>query len=139
MKPVSSRRSYNERYGDLAGLAASPGFSQKDVNRQFTKMSWEIRNPAAIPLAVRRAFKVASTATTGPTYTAFADYALETHGVEGIIYPRDQFSIETNAHPDPQAIEELAGMLMTCKQPVLFVVPWQRPVRHDQRFSTSGC
>jgi benzoylformate decarboxylase len=111
----------NERYGDLAGLAASPGFSQKDVNRQFTKMSWEIRNPAAIPLAVRRAFKVASTAPTAPTYTAFADYALEAKSIEGMIYPRDQFSIEANAYPDPDAIEDVAGMLMTCKQPVLFV------------------
>ena len=111
----------NERYGDYAGLAASPGFSQKDVNRQFTKMSWEIRNPQAIPLAVRRAFKVASTAPTAPTYTAFADYALEAKNVEGIIYPRDQFSIASNAHPDPDAIAELAEMLLTCKQPVLFV------------------
>jgi len=111
----------NERYGDFAGLAASPGYSQKDVNRQFTKMSWEIRNAEAIPLAVRRAFKVASTAPTAPTYTAFADYALEQKGVTGTIYPRDQFEIEVKAYPDPAAISELADMLVTCKQPVLFV------------------
>jgi thiamine pyrophosphate-dependent acetolactate synthase large subunit-like protein len=111
----------NERYGDLAGLAASPGHSQKDVNRQFTKLSWEIRNPGAIPLAVRRAFKIATTSPTAPTYTAFADYALEAKNVEGIIYPRDQFTIESNVHPDPDAIAELAEMLIESKQPVLFV------------------
>jgi benzoylformate decarboxylase len=111
----------NERYGDFAGLASSPGFSQKDVNRQFTKMSWEIRNPQAIPLAVRRAFKVATTAPTAPTYTAFADYALEAKQVEGIIYPRDQFTIDSQPAPDPRAIEKLAELLLTCKQPVLFV------------------
>jgi thiamine pyrophosphate-dependent acetolactate synthase large subunit-like protein len=111
----------NERYGDFAGLAASPGYSQKDVNRQFTKMSWEIRNPEAIPLAVRRAFKVATTLPTAPTYTAFADYALEAKGVEGIIYPRNQFEIPVKAYPDPETIGELADMLVTCKQPVLFV------------------
>ena len=111
----------NERYGDYAGLAASPGFSQKDVNRQFTKLSWEIRNPGAIPLAVRRAFKVSATAPTGPTYTAFADYALETKNVEGIIYPRDQFSINSDPRPDPQSVEKLADWLVTCKQPMFFV------------------
>ncbi len=111
----------NERYGDLAGLAASPGFSQKDVNRQFTKMSWEIRNPQAIPLAVRRAFKVATAPPTAPTYTAFADYALETKNVEGLIYPRDQFSIDGASRPDPKAIEQLAAMLLTCRQPMFFV------------------
>jgi benzoylformate decarboxylase len=118
---VTSGLSDNERYGDFAGLAASPGFSQKDVNRQFTKMSWEIRNPQAIPLAVRRAFKVATTAPTAPTYTAFADYALEAKHVEGIIYPRDQFTIDSQPAPDPHAIEKLAELLLTCKQPVLFV------------------
>lgn len=111
----------NEQYGDLVGLAASPGFSQKDVNRQFTKMSWEIRNPFAIPLAVRRAFKLAATAPTAPVYLAVADYALETQNVEGMIYPRDQFTIENNAHPDPAAINTLAEILLNCRQPVLFV------------------
>ncbi len=111
----------NEYFTDLVGLAASPGFNQKEVNRQFTKMSWEIRNPAAIPLALRRAFKVSTTPPTAPTYVAFASYALEARDVDGTIYPRDQFSIDDNPHPDPEAIGELAGMLLRCKQPVLFL------------------
>lgn len=111
----------NEYYTDLVGLAASPGFNQKEVNRQFTKISWEIRNPEAIPLAVRRAFKVSTTAPMGPTYTAFASYALEARDVAGTIYPRDQYTIENNAHPDPDAIEELSEMLLNCKQPVILV------------------
>ncbi len=111
----------NEYYTDLVGLAASPGFNQKEVNRQFTKISWEIRNPFAIPQAVRRAFKLATTAPTAPTYVAFANYALEAKNVEATIYPRAQFTIENNAHPDPDAIDELAEMLLSCKQPVLFV------------------
>lgn len=111
----------NERYSDYVGLAASPGFSQKDVNRQFTKISWEIRNVQAIPLAVRRAFKVSTTAPTGPTYTAFTDYALQTKDVEGIIYPRDQFVIENKSRPDAPSIEMLADWLIHCKQPMFFV------------------
>src|SRR5438093_1156251 len=111
----------NEYFTDLVGLAASPGFNQKEVNRQFTKMSWEIRNPQAIPLAVRRAFKVSTTPPTAPTYVAFANYALEAREVEATIYPREQFTIADNLHPDPNAISQLAEMLLGCKQPVLFL------------------
>ncbi|MBI5878598.1 MAG: thiamine pyrophosphate-binding protein [Chloroflexi bacterium] len=111
----------NEYYTDLVGLAASPGFNQKEVNRQFTKISWEIRNPEAIALSLRRAFKVSTANPPGPTYVAYSNYALEAPNVEVMVYPREQFEIAPNAAPDPRAIETLAEKLLSCKQPVLFV------------------
>ena len=60
----------NERTDDELMLAPRPGFDQKDVNRQFTKISWETRDPAAIPVMLRRAFKVATTPPGGTAWAA---------------------------------------------------------------------
>ena len=38
----------NELWSDDAGLAPRPGFDQKEVNRQFTKISWESRERAQL-------------------------------------------------------------------------------------------
>jgi benzoylformate decarboxylase len=111
----------NEYYTDLMGLSASTGFTQKEVVRQFTKMAWEIRNPEAIPLATRRAIKVATTAPFGPTYVAYASYALQAQNITATIYPRDQFTVPDTACPSPEAIESAADMLAQCRFPVLFV------------------
>ena len=35
----------NELWSDDTGLAPRPGFDQKEINRQFTKISWESRSP----------------------------------------------------------------------------------------------
>ena len=51
----------NERWSDDFILAPRPGFNQKEVNRQFTKFSWEARHAESLALMVRRAFKVAAT------------------------------------------------------------------------------
>lgn len=110
----------NEYYTDLQGLSPSTGFTQKEVVRQFTKMAWEIRNPEAIPLATRRAIKTATTAPFGPTYVAYASYALTAQNVTATIYPRDQFTVPDTACPSPQAIETAADMLADCQFPVLF-------------------
>jgi hypothetical protein len=40
----------NEKWSDEVGLAPRPGFDQKDVCRQFTKISWEARTPESLPL-----------------------------------------------------------------------------------------
>jgi benzoylformate decarboxylase len=123
----------NEYYTDLLGLSASTGFTQKEVVRQFTKMSWEIRNPEAIPLATRRAFKVATTAPFGPTYVAYASYALVAQNVSGTIYPRDQFTIADNASPSVDAIEAAATLLLDSKFPVFFIGDevWQSHAQNE--------
>jgi benzoylformate decarboxylase len=111
----------NERTDDELMLAPRPGFDQKDVNRQFTKISWETRDPAAIPVMLRRAFKVATTPPGGPVYLALADHALEAKGVSGAIYDRESFLIPDEIPPRPEDIERIATLLLEARSPVIHV------------------
>ena len=109
----------NELWGDDVVLAPRPGFSQKEIVRQFTKISWEVRNAESLPLVLRRAFKVASTEPGGPVYMAMANYALETKGVKAQILPAERFLLRERVRPSAAAIEEAARMLVESKRPLL--------------------
>ncbi|MBI4552061.1 MAG: thiamine pyrophosphate-binding protein [Candidatus Latescibacteria bacterium] len=109
----------NEGFNDDAILGPTSGFTQKEINRQFTKTSWEIRDPAVIPHAFRRAVKVASAPPTGPTYVAFTDDVLEATGITADIVPQAYFSIPGRTRPDENLIEQAAGMIVDAGRPVL--------------------
>ncbi len=111
----------NERTDDELMLAPRPGFDQKDVNRQFTKISWETRDPAAIPVMLRRAFKVATTPPGGPVYLALANHALEAKGVSAAIYDRESFLIPDEIPPRVEDIERVAALLLEARSPVIHV------------------
>lgn len=104
-------------YSDDVLLAPRPGFSQTDVNRQFTKISWEVKNGASIPVFIRRAFKTAMTAPGGPVYMAFSSFALETPNLKGEIWPRENFMIQARPRPAKDQVEELAKMLIEAQRP----------------------
>ena len=86
-------------------LTPRPGFDQKEVNRQFTKISWELQGPAAIPVLLRRAFKVAATEPGGPVYLALAHYALERKGVAADVYDRRHFMVPSNIPPNADQVK----------------------------------
>lgn len=109
----------NEAWSDEYSLAPRPGFDQKEINRQFTKISWEARQPASLPLMLRRAFKVATTDPGGPVYLAAAHYALEQKNVSATIYPAERFLIRTRVHSDPVAIEQAARLLIEAQHPAI--------------------
>lgn len=109
----------NEAWSDDYVLAPRPGFDQKEINRQFTKISWEARQPASLPLMLRRAFKVATTDPGGPVYLAAAHYALEQKNVTASILPAERFLIRTRVHADPSAIEQAARLLIDAQFPIL--------------------
>ena len=109
----------NEAWSDDYILAARPGFDQKDINRQFTKISWDARQAASLPLMLRRAFKVATTDPGGPVYLAAAHYALEQKNVTAAVYPSERFLVRTRVHPDPAAIEKAARLLLEAKNPLM--------------------
>lgn len=111
----------NEVWGDDVVLAPRPGFTQKEIVRQFTKISWEVRNAESLPLVLRRAFKVASTEPGGPVYMAMANYALEAKGVKAAILPADRFLLRARVRPSASAIEDAARMLVEAKRPLLVV------------------
>ena len=111
----------NQLWSDEVLLGARPGFDQKEINRQFTKISWESREAANLPLMLRRAFKVATTPPGGPVYLATAHYALEQRNISATIYPAERFLLPVRVHPDSTAVEKAAGALMEAKNPVVIV------------------
>jgi len=108
----------NEVFSDDIFLGASAGFNQKDINRQFTKISWEVKEPLSIPVSTRRAFKVAATQPGGPVYIAYANYALEAKNISGKIVPGKNFMIDSPVKASPELIEETAQSLLDAKNPV---------------------
>jgi benzoylformate decarboxylase len=111
----------NELWNDDVILASSPGYDQKDIPRQFTKICWETRSAASLPMMLRRAFKVASTDPGGPVYLAMAHYALESKRVKAEILPGDRFLIRPRVRPDTAAVERAARMLVEARRPLVIV------------------
>ena len=109
----------NEVFSDDIALGPSAGFDQKDINRQFTKISWEVKTPESIPVITRRAFKVAATQPGGPVYVAYTNSALEAQNVKGDIVPRENFMIPARIKADPGLIEQTAKLLAEAKNPVI--------------------
>ncbi|UCE53161.1 MAG: thiamine pyrophosphate-binding protein [Desulfobacterales bacterium] len=102
-------------------LAPRPGFNQKDVTQQFTKISWESRDATGLPSMLRRAFKVATTSPGGPVYLAIPNYILEEKNVTADIYDRSAFMIPDDIPPGEDDILALAEFLLNAKNPVLFL------------------
>ena len=121
----------NELWSDDAGLAPRPGYDQKEINRQFTKISWESRDPRSLALMLRRAFKVATAPPGGPTYLAMAHHALEARDVHAQILPGERFMPESRMRPARDAVERAARALVEAKRPVL--------VAGDDVWKTPGC
>ncbi|RKY87115.1 hypothetical protein DRQ09_04980 [candidate division KSB1 bacterium] len=109
----------NEVFSDDIPLAPSAGFDQKEINSQFTKISWEVRNPKSIPVITRRAFKVAMVQPGGPVYIAYTDYAMEAKNVSGKIVSRRNFIIPARIKGDPELITKMAEMLIESSNPVV--------------------
>ena len=118
---VTAGMNDNELWSDDAGLAPRPGFDQKDVNRQFTKISWESRDGRSLALMVRRALKVAATEPGGPVYLAMAQHALEAKGIEATILPAERFLLRSKVRPFAASVEKAAKLLVEARNPVVVV------------------
>lgn len=111
----------NESWNDDQVLAPRPGFDEKDITREFTKISWDAREAASLPMMLRRAFKVATTEPSGPVFLAMARVALGAKGVKAQILPADRFMLRERMRPETAAVQEAARMLVEAKRPVLVV------------------
>ena len=121
----------NELWSDDAGLAPRPGFDQKEINRQFTKISWESRDARSLALMLRRAFKVATAPPGGPTYLAMAHHALEATGVDSVVLPGERFMPTARMRPSATAVERAARHLVEANRPVI--------VAGDEVWKTGAC
>jgi thiamine pyrophosphate-dependent acetolactate synthase large subunit-like protein len=111
----------NEVWSDDYVLAPRPGFDEKDINRQFTKISWEARQAESLPLMLRRAFKVAATEPGGPVFLAMGGEALAAKDAKAQILPANRFLLRERMRPEPAAVEQAARMLVEARRPVLVV------------------
>jgi benzoylformate decarboxylase len=111
----------NEVWTDEAMLAPRPGFDQKEVPRQFTKICWEAREAQSLPLMLRRAYKVAATEPGGPVYLAMANYALEAKNVSAQILGADRFLLRSRVRPEAAAVEQCAQWLIAAKRPLVVI------------------
>jgi len=110
----------NEVWSDDGNLMPRPGFDQKEVPRQFTKICWEAREAKSLPLMLRRAYKTAMTAPGGPTYLGVTQEAME-DSKQAQILPADRFLFHSNPRPEAAAVEQAAKWLITAKRPLLVV------------------
>lgn len=109
----------NEVWSDEGMLAPRPGFDQKEVPRQFSKICWECREPQSLPLMLRRAYKVAATEPGGPVYLAMVNYALEAKNIQAQILPSERFLFQSRARPETAAVEQAAKWLIAARRPLL--------------------
>jgi len=105
-------------YSDDIGLAPVAGYSQTEINRQFTKLSWEVRAPNSAALAIRRAYKLAGTAPGGPVYVAFTREAM-VEPARGDVWSKEAFLIEARPRPATDQVEALARMLIEAQRPIV--------------------
>ena len=110
----------NETRSDERLLAPRPGFNQKDITRQFTKMAWESHHGDSVATMLRRAFKVATTEPGGPVYLAFPNTVLEGNATADI-YDRSHFLIPSDIPPDPRRVTQVARLLLESKSPALIL------------------
>src|SRR5262245_65038087 len=94
-------------FSDDIALGPVAGFHQTDINRQFTKLSWDATEPASIPLHVRRAFKTATSAPGGPVYLCVASNALEQQSATADIWPAENFMVQVRPRPATDQVEAL--------------------------------
>lgn len=110
----------NEVYNDDGILSPRPGYNQKDVNRQFTKISYESHDPAGVAVMLRRAFKIAAAAPGGPVYIAFPNTVLETEATADV-YDAANFMLPTDVPPNRKHVVKLAELLLAAKRPALLL------------------
>ncbi len=93
--------------GDLVGMAS-----------QFTKWSTEVLYAADIPLAIRRAFKIATHPPTGPVFVSLPQDVLEQE-VDFESIPRAPSF--TQLRPDQEAINRAVELLAKARTPAIIV------------------
>ncbi len=110
----------NEVFSDNIVLGPRPGFNQKEINRQFTKLSWESHDTRGVPAMLRRAFTLATAPPSGPVYLAVPHTVLEGRGKAEVL-PRGRFMLEDAVPPDPEKTARLARLLLSAKRPALIL------------------
>jgi benzoylformate decarboxylase len=105
---------------DTRMLVEEPALSGDLVQmcRQYTKWSGEVRHAKDVPIAIRRAFRTASTPPTGPVFLSLPWNVLDEEA-ELDLTPASTGYFRVN--PDGEAVERAAHLLAKGKNPLMIV------------------
>ncbi|MCX6020630.1 MAG: thiamine pyrophosphate-binding protein [Chloroflexi bacterium] len=104
---------------DARLLPYEPGLSSNlvEMARQYCKFAIEVTEPAHIPLIMRRAWKVAAAAPTGPVFVSLPVDAMSDEGEMGDIAAAA--NVFSRAAPDPDGLARAADLLASARQAIL--------------------
>ncbi len=101
---------------DWIHTALSPG----NLVREYVKWDDEPDSIEAVPDSILRGWKIALTEPTGPVYICIDALIQEDPVSSPMLTPEVKYySPGSKAYPDPDKIEQLAGLLMESKSPVI--------------------
>ena len=86
--------------------------------RQYTKWSGELRHATDVPVAIRRAFRTASTPPTGPVFLSLPWNVLDEEA-ELDLTPAS--TVYSQVHPDREAVEKAVQLLGKGKNPLMIL------------------
>src|SRR5436305_7532935 len=113
--PITEKGSFGSRSRQIHW--AQEMFDQAGMVGEIVKWDYELRTPGQIADVVARAHEVAMTVPRGPVYLVLPREPLSASLTEApAIVPRP---VPGAAHPDPAAIEELAGWIAKAERPLI--------------------
>jgi len=89
-----------------------------EMCRQYSKWSGELRHVEDVPVAIRRAFRTASTPPTGPVFLSLPWNVLDGEAELDLTPASPVYS---RLHPDGEAVEQAAHVLAEGKNPLMIV------------------
>jgi benzoylformate decarboxylase len=89
-----------------------------EMCRQYSKWSGEVRHATDVPVAIRRAFRTASTPPTGPVFLSLPWNVLDEEAELDLTPASPVYS---RLHPDADAVERAAHVLVNAKNPLMIV------------------
>jgi len=89
-----------------------------EMCRQYSKWSAEMRHATDVPVAIRRAFRTASTPPTGPVFLSLPWNVLDEEAELDLTPASPVYS---RLHPDTEAVERAAHLLARGKNPLMIV------------------
>lgn len=85
---------------------------------QFTKWSWQVSRIEELAITLRRAFKEATSAPTGPVFLALSKNVLD-EAIEFDLVPPSKYRISGQPRGDAEAIRMAAELLVAAESPVV--------------------
>ncbi|HTM07454.1 MAG TPA: thiamine pyrophosphate-binding protein [Verrucomicrobiae bacterium] len=91
--------------------------------KQYTKWRWIPKEVARVPEWTAKAFKVASTMPSGPTYMMFPRDVMFEQKAKTKIFLPGTFDVPMNVRPNAKTVEKTAKMLVEAKTPLFNIGP----------------